>query len=411
MKESDELTQSLRLKVSQLQSIVKQLEKAESSLKVALIVQEAILDNIPDMAWLKDVDGKFLAVNEAFERSSGLSRDTLIGKSDFDFWPEHLARRFREDDQEVMRSGEQKRIEETTVSTESSPKWIETIKSPVYDDKGKLFGITGISRDVTERKVTKDRLEKALAESDRLLQEAAKYVSTLLSQPLLEGEICASWKFQPSTALGGDLFGYHWLDGDHFVIYLVDVCGHGVSAALLSVTVTNVLRSRTLKDADFTQPAQVLSALNNAFPMEQHNGMYFTIWYGVYHKPSRTLVYAGGGHPPALLSNGPSGDNSGIIQLKSPNLFIGGMEGLEFEQRSITVKAPARLYVFSDGVFEIEGENDFMWDFKGFVEFMSQMIESKQPVLDGLLSHVVHLNSSDNLDDDFSIIEVLFNNT
>jgi PAS domain S-box-containing protein len=391
-----------------LQSTVGQLKKAEDSLKVALIVQEAILDNIPDMAWLKDTEGKFLAVNGAFERTSGLSRKVLIGKTDFDFWPETLARRFREDDLEVMRSGEQKRIEETTVREGESPTWIETIKSPVHDDKGNLIGITGISRDVTERKVTKDRLEKALAEADRLLEEAAKYVSTLLPEPVTNGEISATWRFQPSTALGGDLFGYHWLDDDHFAIYLVDVCGHGVGAALLSVTVTNVLRSKTLKDADFTQPGMVLSALNNAFPMERHNGMYFTMWYGVYNKKTRNLIYAGGGHPPGLLVNGLCADAPQLIQLHTPNLFIGGMEGLAFEQCSITLDSPARLYIFSDGVFEIESEDGAMWGLGGLQELLAAMIGGNQTVLDGVLKHVLLLNPSESLDDDLSIIEVLF---
>ncbi len=386
MKDNDELTQSLRMEVSQLQGLVKQLGAAENSLKRANSIQEAVLNNIPDMAWLKDTEGKFLAVNEAFVRTSGKSKEVLIGKTDFDFWPEHLARRFREDDLEVMRSGKQKQIEETTATQGKSPKWIETIKSPVYDDKGELIGITGISRDITERKTTNDRLQKALAEADRLLAEAARYVSTLLPEPITSGEICAASRFRPSTALGGDLFGYHWLDDDHFAIYLVDVCGHGVSAALLSVTVTNVLRSKTLKDADFCQPGIVLGSLNNAFPMEQQNGMYFTIWYGVYNKVSRSLVYAGGGHPPALLVHGLPGDEPNIVQLQTPNLFIGGMTGLAFEQHSITLDSPARLYVFSDGVFEIEGKDGSMWGFGGFEKLMSAMILDDQPVLDGLLS-------------------------
>ena len=63
----------------------------------------------------------------------------------------------------------------------------------------------------------------------------------------------------------------------------------------------NALRSQALPNTDFRQPSQVLSALNNAFQMDQQNGLYFTIWYGVFHKPTRRVDYSGGGHPPALL--------------------------------------------------------------------------------------------------------------
>ena len=105
----------------------------------------------------------------------------------------------------------------------------------------------------------------------------------------------------PSTTLGGDGLGYHWLDEDSFAIYLVDVCGHGVGAALHSVSVLNVLRSENLQNTDFRRPDQVLAGLNAVFPMENHKEMYFTIWYGVYNRVSRVLTYASGGHPPALL--------------------------------------------------------------------------------------------------------------
>ncbi len=407
MMDTDESTRALILKLTELQNRVKELEQAEKSLQVTRITREAILDNIPDMAWLKDREGRFLAVNEAFEKACGFSREILLGKTDFDFWPKDVAERFQKDDEEVIRSGVQKRIEETLVREKPLRTWIETIKSPIFDKNGHVIGTTGISRDITERKLAQDGLEKALDESRRLLAEAAKYVGTLLPDPITNGRVCTDWRFKPSTALGGDLFGYHWLDEDHFALYLVDVCGHGVSAALLSVTIINVLRSRTLKDTDFTQPDMVLSALNKAFPMEQQNGMYFTIWYGIYNRASRNLVYSGGGHPPALLATGLSEGTPRIEQLHTPNLFIGGMPDVAFEKRSVRLRSACRLYVFSDGVFEIEGRDGSMWGFGGFVEFMSRMLASEQSVLDGLFRHVVDLNSSEDLDDDFSILEVL----
>ncbi len=130
-------------------------------------------------------------------------------------------------------------------------------------------------------------------------------MKNILPSPLQKVEINVDWKFIPSTSLGGDAFGYQWLDEDHFVIYLIDVSGHGVGAALLSVSVINALRSQSLPDTDFKDPAQVLASLNEAFPGEENNSMFFTIWYGVYNKNSRELVYASGGHPPAIfIDNG-----------------------------------------------------------------------------------------------------------
>ena len=112
----------------------------------------------------------------------------------------------------------------------------------------------------------------------------------------------AQWRFQPSAELGGDIFGYHWINADRLAIYLLDVSGHGVGAALLSVSVFNVLRTQSLQGTDFGDPAAVLKQLNRVFPMERQNNLIFTIWYGVFERSTRRLTYASGGHPPAVLT-------------------------------------------------------------------------------------------------------------
>ena len=157
----------------------------------------------------------------------------------------------------------------------------------------------------------RDEAFRRLAESERLMAEelaqASRYVQSLLPPPL-EGEVRAQWRFVPSTQLGGDMFGYHWLDADHLAIYLLDVSGHGVGSSLLAVSATNLLTSQALLDTDFRDPGKVLSRLNDVFQMEKQNGKYFTIWYGVYRRGDRTLAYCNAAHPAPLLWSGPSAD-------------------------------------------------------------------------------------------------------
>ena len=156
--------------------------------------------------------------------------------------------------------------------------------------------------------IQRAKLETVLGMLNSELAEAADYVKFLLPQPITEGPVMADWRFVPSTTLGGDSLGYHWLDEDSLAIYLIDVCGHGVGAALHSVSVLNVLRSRNLPNVDFRRPEQVLASLNAVFPMDNHRDMYFTMWYGVYKPSSRLLTYASGGHPPALLIQDTAGN-------------------------------------------------------------------------------------------------------
>ena len=90
--------------------------------------------------------------------------------------------------------------------------------------------------------------------------QAAKYVYSLLPEKLKKGDIRTDWRFIPSAELGGDSFGYDWVDDDHFAFYLLDVSGHGVGAALLSVSALNALRSQSLPQTNFRDPGQVLTA-------------------------------------------------------------------------------------------------------------------------------------------------------
>lgn len=245
---------------------------------------------------------------------------------------------------------------------------------------------------------TIERTQQRLA---RELDEAGNYVRSILPAPMAE-PFRIDWRFVPSTELGGDSFGYHWLDDEHFAIYLLDVCGHGVGAALLSVAVINVLRSGSL-GADFRDPASVLRLLNDTFPMEQHNNMYFTIWYGVYHRPSGTLRHSSGGHPAAFLL--PPG-GAPLQQLRCPGLVVGVMPGVDYQSEITPIPPGSRLFVLSDGTYEIRTDGG-MLEYDHFVSFFQEH-GSSPTALDDLERWIFECNGGPSLDDDFSIVSLDF---
>lgn len=245
-----------------------------------------------------------------------------------------------------------------------------------------------------------------LIESQRHLAEelaqAAAYVASLLPARLT-GPIATDHLLVSSSQLGGDLFGYHWLDDDRFALYLLDVCGHGVGAALLSVSVQHALRTQTLPGVRFDAPDEVLTALNRTFPMEAHDGRFFTIWYGVYDRRIGELRYASAGHPPALLFDAEGNET----RLGCANLIAGVDADTTYDLHTHLMAAGSRLYLFSDGVYEAEQADGRLLGLEGLAE----LLKSAPPggsLVEQVYEEVCRRHGSRALADDFSLVEIRF---
>lgn len=142
----DRMTESLKMVTASRD----ELRDSENRLK-------SIMDNIPDIAWLKDVEYRYEAVNESFARMCGLSPEDIIGKTDLELWSTRLAEKYRADDMDIVSSGKRKVIEEQIIGKDGRGIWAETIKSPIYNDNGRLLGTVGIARDISERKSLEQR--------------------------------------------------------------------------------------------------------------------------------------------------------------------------------------------------------------------------------------------------------------
>jgi len=250
---------------------------------------------------------------------------------------------------------------------------------------------------------------KALLESqgqlERELAEAADYVKELLPKPSSEGPFQSDWIFQPSAKLGGDCFDYHWVEPGKLGIFLLDVSGHGIGAALLSVSVMNVLRSQGLPHTDFADPADVLGSLNRHFQMENQNNMYFTIWYGVWNQGTGDLKFACAGCPPALLVPPGAGDDA--QELGTPDMIVGVDTDYRYENRRTKVVPGSRLYLFSDGVYEVRRAGGKMLAFREFSDLLVRRSrQGAESTVEAVHDEILGLIEGDHFDDDFSLLEV-----
>jgi phosphoserine phosphatase RsbU/P len=248
-----------------------------------------------------------------------------------------------------------------------------------------------------KRKQAEEELQRQNLILQWELNQAAEYVRSLLPSPLSK-IVTVEQQFIPSLQLGGDIFDYYWLDDDRLVIYLLDVAGHGVRSALLSISILNLLRSQALYNTNFYSPCNVLSELNRICQLNENGDDYLTMWYGVYDRVKRSLVYASAGHPPAILIS-----NSAVKELSTPNIPIGMFPDIDFIQDSYEISPGSSLYIFSDGVYEILQPNGEIWGLDAFVDLIVNC-----PAPNQVLDKIQNLNGNQSLNDDFSLLKITF---
>jgi serine phosphatase RsbU (regulator of sigma subunit) len=246
---------------------------------------------------------------------------------------------------------------------------------------------------------------EASMELDHDLENAGSYVRSLLPAPLDAGPIRTEWILLPSTRLGGDVFGYRYLDPQRFAIYLIDVSGHGTGPAMHAVSVVNVLRGGAMPGIDAGEPAHVVASLNAMFQMRSHGGLFLTIWYGVYDLQARSLTYCSAGHHPSLLV-GPGREAATALRL--PNVAIGLTQAARFRADRVDVPPGSSLYVFSDGVFEIETRTGGLWNLEGLTaRILEPPIEAVSETR-RILEAARAVAREPSFDDDFTLVVANF---
>ena len=211
------------------------------------------------------------------------------------------------------------------------------------------------------------------AEMDADIQLASDFVRSLLPVP---GEIAPgirlAWEFLPSSQLGGDLFQVAKWGDDHLGIMVLDMSGHGTGPALRAVSLSMWFKGDHITQAfpDY-DPGQIVTRLNAENPMTEQ-GDYFTIWIGVLQLSTGVLRFASGGHPGSIL-----------LRKDAPSEVLGGRTwpvGFSpdetYETSSTTVAKGDRLYLFSDGIYEVENAVGEIWGTQRLTEAL-QAVSSR----------------------------------
>jgi PAS domain S-box-containing protein len=180
--------EKLKQKLKKLEKNGSKEKQAHKMLKQKITELDSFINNIPDMAWIKDANSRFVVVNRAFGESVGMDQESLIHQTCEICFGKEGAKKFREDDLKVMKGRRQKTIEEKIIDSQNNRVWLETVKSPIINHSGKAIGTVGISRNISKRKRAEEKLRKAHDDLERIVKERTAELKQANEQLRKSGE-------------------------------------------------------------------------------------------------------------------------------------------------------------------------------------------------------------------------------
>jgi sigma-B regulation protein RsbU (phosphoserine phosphatase) len=254
---------------------------------------------------------------------------------------------------------------------------------------------------------------------DADLAAAAQIQKSLLPQKIDSAENMAlAWKFEPCEHMGGDIFNMFQLDEDHWAIYMLDVSGHGVEAAMITVSVAQFLQlnsghlfkpksGRSSQTHHLRTPAEVLTALDAEFPFDRFDN-FFTITYMLINTKSGNLRYSNAGHPHSIIlrRNG----NTELLQKGGPVIGMGDFHLLSdqkdrFEEGRLDIDPGDKLFVYTDGIVEYQRPDNELFGTERFCETLESLrAESVHDIVEKTIKSLMNFGNNAKPQDDITLL-------
>jgi len=243
------------------------------------------------------------------------------------------------------------------------------------------------------------------------LKAAAEIQKSLLPQKtIFEEHIEIAWKFEPCEHMGGDIFNFFKLDAEHLGVYMLDVSGHGVPAAMVTVSVSQFLQQNSVQlhnNSSIMQPAEVLDALDKEFPFERFNN-FFTITYFIINVKNGDTVYSNAGHPfPIHLHT-----NESIEMLKEggPIIGLGDFDAVDdreirFREGHLKLQHGDKLFIYTDGIVEYQNDKEELYgDDRFYNSLRTQKAETVTNMIDHCINSLIEFGNNTNPQDDITLL-------
>lgn len=255
-----------------------------------------------------------------------------------------------------------------------------------------------------------DAQEQVLLSRERIsreVKEAAQFVISLLPQPLV-APVRTRHIYEPSSELGGDCFNYFWVHDDLFAFFGIDVAGHGMSSALLAVSILNAMNALVRMRDDITAHS-ALEILNDAFPMARQGNRFTTAWLGLYRPSTHKLEYAGAAHPAPLHFRWQKNSTKPrMTPLATPNLPLGILAGQKYTGLQTEILPGDHILLFSDGIYEARTASGLHGTYEDFCPYVYSVSEGRRDLLDAVQECHIAKKLELDFDDDITLVEFEF---
>jgi phosphoserine phosphatase RsbU/P len=384
-----------------------------------------LMDHISDNIYFMDREGRIVLISQWGAKWLGYdSPDQLIGKTDFDlFTEEHAAAAFA-DEQRIIQTGEPViGIEEKETWPDGRVTWVSTTKMPLRDDNGNITGIFGISRDITahkEREILvnrmKEQMELELCRASEVQRSflAARRVVFPEEPATGEGSIEVIHEYRPSGPVGGDFFCLLPLSETRVGIFIADVMGHGVGAALTMSALNAMARSEA---ARLSQPDAFLKRLNRRLRdviAREESFEFITAFYLVVDTTDGSLVFATAGHHSPLLLQAGSHRARTLFdheKIRGPALML--VHEPQFSTGESRLEPGDRILLFTDGLTEMPAapSNDEDLGIEGLIQTLDEIrAENLANLVGGVAAAVLGLSGAKAFKDDLCLIGIEYRN-
>ena len=408
---------------------ITQRRQMEQELRNSESLYHSLVETMPQNVFRKDLQGRFTFANQQYCKHYHCKLEDILGKTDFDFFPQELAEQYTKDDQRVMQTGQTYEITEEHHPLGQDKRITRVVKTPLYGADGNIIGLQGIFWDITEQQLAEERIRQANIELARsredlrvknsIMEEnlhmAREIQLTMLPQqypvfppgtPPEQSAFQFVHRYQAAETVSGDFFSVYALSDTEAAVFICDVTGHGVRAALVTAMIRAL--AEELKPLA-REPGNFLRKLNSdlcSILKSTGSPMLTTAFYLVADWRTGKMRFANAGHPKPLLLHRPAGKIEPLINASTRSEpALGLFDNPSYQTSEVTLVPGDLVMLFTDGLYEVQGQNEELYSQERLMLDVQNLLQ-KPPaqMFDQLIEVIRTFAVSGEFDDDVCLV-------